>query len=203
MKKLLIIFLNISLLTISTSSCAMSSDKKQKPLEPPISVPFDITKKDNEVELLIKIKEENGYVFELKFAYDDPRRSKYEWVEILKSFFPEKPYTKEERVDLERVRKLVGSEELENGQWVKHSGITVPIHLTVTKLEEDGSKIVVFDKIKEPEEARAGYYFHKEIKGMALEPGIYRAIVKTTKDSPEFIGTRIRLVFTISGSGKP
>ena len=204
---------------LTANACAMSPKftydsqtqitKYNKLFTVPASVPFDLTKKGNKIEFELKIKEENGYAFELRFYYDDPRRSKYEWVEVLKSFFPERPSTKEERIDLERVKKLVGTKEFENGKWTIYPGISTPIHLMIIKLEDEGSEKLVFDEVVEDFEKHrtkntcGGLSCNREMGGMGLRSGTYKFIVEALKDAPEFNGTRINFLVARSGSGKP
>lgn len=173
------------------------------PYKLPVSVPIDLTKKGNKLEVIIQIKEPYGYAFELEYRYDDPRRSKYQWVENLKSFFPERPYTEEELKDSNRVRKLIDYEELiksgtgesYKSQWIKHPGIPTPIHLIVSKLAEGGKEEVVFDEIKDPKLTSWGSDFRKQIwHGMVFKVGdIYKVTAECLRDSPELYGTKIYL----------
>ena len=201
----------------STYDSQTQTTKIINPLTTPVSVPFDITKKDNKLELQLKIKEEFGYVFELEFRYKDPERSQYDWVNILKSFFPNKKYGEEEfkeiMKDNRRVRELVGYEELikdnsclltpetclrESGlrgyRRKINPGVSTPIHLTITKIEQDKTETIIFDEVRGPEEAdwsSAGFF--KRITRLLLKSGAYKITAKTLKDAPEFIGTDIYL----------
>jgi len=127
MKKYSFIKVFLALVLLTTNACAMKNlkstydektqtTKYEKALKPPISIPFDITKQGNKIELELKIKESHSYSFRLEFYYDDPRRSKYFIIEMVKSFFPSKKYSDEEyneiRKDNVRVRKLVGLPEI-------------------------------------------------------------------------------------------
>lgn len=217
MKKYSFIKVFLALVLLTTNACAMKNlkstydektqtTKYEKTLKPPISIPFDITKQGNKIELELKIKESNSYSFELEFHYDDPRRSKYFIIEMVKSFFPSKKYSDEEWNEIvkdeRRVRGLMGYSDskivIEKGVKkiidIDYPGIPTPIHLTIIKLEDDGSSKVVFDGVVEKlEQARPGYYFWKRIKWVVLKPGIYKIIAKAEKNSPEFIGTKTHL----------
>jgi len=189
------------------------------------SVPIDITKKGNKLETFIKIEEDYSYVFQLEFRFDDPRMSKYEWVEMVKSFFPRRPSTQDELKDYNRVRYLVGRAEWENNKRIDYPGIPTPVHLIVTKIEKDGSQKVVFDIVNEPIKWGSGTptAFHKRIvsynrdkllrlgidnasaidsrkydlgKSPHLSLGIYKITLESLKDSPELIGTDIYLNVT-------
>ncbi len=168
----------IMLTLLTADACAMPFfSNTQRPFRTPVSVPIDITKAGNKSEILIKIKEEKRCVFELKFYYDDPRyQNKYKhvihegggffgsnfmfWVTqilaapkfAIKERF-EKKYTQEELREIlkeaDRVRKLIGTEELKNGKWIQHSGIPTPIKLTIVKIEKNNQEIM-FNEVTNP-----------------------------------------------------
>ncbi len=221
----------LTLFLIINSSCAMTpkstfdpqtqTTKYQKPFDIPVSVPIDITKKGSKLELVVNVKEYAGYAFELQFFYDDPRRSKYEWINTLKSFFPNKKHSVAEwdeiDKDMVRVKKLVGGNIPENpvnpgGNWINYPGIPAPIHLTITKIENDGSQRVVFDKVRNPIKWGSGssVAFYKIFAGyLAFEPketlflpGVYKVSIEALKDSPELIGTNISLFIQKEFYGK-
>lgn len=198
MKKLIKIFSLIFIITVFASVkniYAMSSSlKEEKPLQLPARVPIDVTKKGNKVEALIEVKKKGGYAFELEFHYDDPRRSKYAWVNFIKSFFPEKKYSDEEyreiMKDNNRVWKLVGC----NTSYCKSPGVPTPIHLIVLKIKDDGSKEMVFDEIKNPVLDSWGYTFNKKISIVRFDSGLYKISAESIKDSPDLSGTNIYLL---------
>ena len=231
----LVIMFSISIpkTSYSMSFFASELEKKYKPLSLPTSVPFDITKKGNEVETYIKVEEEHGYSFELEFRYYDPSRDKHSkyYRSPLKRFFSQigrfekyfKKYTKEEweeiNTDFRRVLNFVDHGKLENGKFVKYTGIATPIHIIVTKINEDGSEEVMTDLISETKNITSGgIAFHNVIigyerstkltyKGKAkltniLLPGMYRVKAIAEKDSPELVGTDIQLYIARTFYGK-
>ena len=160
----------------------------------PIYLPFDITRKGNAVEADFEIKEEIGDVgFYLMFCYDDPRRSKYRWIDMVKSFFPsDKLPTAQERADHDRVIKLIGGgipKDHSNpyGKWTRYPGIKTPIRLIITKFSDKGKEII-FDEVSEPERYTS---FDKKIKSPRLYTGKYRVRAEAVKNSPEFIETEV------------
>ena len=230
----LVIMFSISIpkTSYSMSFFASELEKKYKPLSIPASVPFDITKKGNEVETYIKVTERYGYTFQLEFRYYNPehdKNSKY-YPSFLRRTFGDigrfkkyfKEYTKEELaeilVDHNRVRKLIDREELENHKFIKYPGIATPIHLIVTKINEDGSEKIFSDVISQTKKMGSGssIAFYKVIIGYEsytklipqgkktslLPIGIYRVKAIALKDSPELVGTDIQLFINHQSYGK-
>jgi len=220
MKKYSFIKVFLALVLLTTNACAMKNlkstydektqtTKYEKALKPPISIPFDITKQGNKIELELKIKESNSYSFRLEFYYDDPRRSKYWIVELVKHYLPQKKYSDEEwnevMKDYNRVYRLIGTEELVvdskpeeayKSHWVKYPGIPTPIHLTIIKLEDDGSSKVVFDEVRDKWEGQnfvgcGPLSCNKELERTGLEKANYKISVQVIKDSPELANTKI------------
>jgi len=189
--------------------------------------PYDLTKNGNKVEMLVRVKKRGNYRAQLEFHFDDPRFTDYErknrrvnagwgrwFYEIIKlAIVGEKKYSKEEMneflKDRRRVIKLVGSEKLEDGKWVKHRGFPTPVHLKITQIEQSGSEKILFDQIVEHPElnemnvGKCGYFScEHEITNMIMDPGIYKFEVKSLRDSPEFIGTQIMFGLQSTGRGK-
>ena len=192
----------LAILIIKNSDYGLSGlfKKDQDPiLKTPISVPFDITKKGNQIEFFMKPRETYGYRFRLEFWYNDPRDSKYQFIENIKSFFPAKKYSQEELKEIlkdsDRVAKLAGVGELTNGKWVERPAIPTPVKLTIVKLQ-DNQQQIVFEEVLEAQEPNAGYrYFHKTLTAepLLLKGIKYKIIAESMKDSPELIGTEIHL----------
>ena len=222
----LVIMFSISIpkTSYSMSFFASELEKKYKPLSLPTSVPFDITKKGNEVEAYIEVEKWAGYSFMLEFRYYDPRddkNSKYyrnsleraiSEISMFKKY--SRKYSKEELaeifIDYNRVRNLVDHGELENGKFIQYAGIETPIHLIVTKINDDKSEKNIFDDISQTKKwGSGGTTFHKIIFGynqdnkkILLFPGIYRVKAIAEKDSPELVGTDIYLFMQESFYGK-
>jgi len=219
MKKYSFIKVFLALVLLTTNACAMKNlkstydektqtTKYEKALKPPISIPFDITKQGNKIELELKIKESNSYSFELEFHYDDPRRSKYWIVELVKHYLPQKKYSDEEwneiMKDERRVRGLMGYSDskivIEKGVKkiidIDYPGIPTPIHLTIIKLEDDGSSKIVFDGVRDKWEGQnfvgcGPLSCNKELERTRLEKANYKISVQVIKDSPELANTKI------------
>ena len=125
----------IMLLLVANNACATNlSDRKSDLLTTPARLPFDITKKGNKVEMLVKIKKRDSYITQLEFHFDDPRFTEDQrknrrlfpsawhswaaWIKVMIFGFDNKEYSKEEMEvlmkDHKRVRKLAGSTEYEN-----------------------------------------------------------------------------------------
>jgi len=192
-------------------------------------VPFDLTKNGNKVEMLVRVKRYTEYRAQLEFHFDDPRFTDYErknrrvnggwgrwFYEIIKlAIVGEKKHSKDELNELlkdyRRVKKLVGSEKLEDGKWVKHRGFPTPVHLKITQIEPSGSEKILFDQIVEHPELnklagranKCGYFScEHEITNMIMDPGLYKFEVKSLRDSPEFIGTQIMFGLQSTDKGK-
>ena len=192
-----------------TFSQAFFFNKNNEPkfYEPPVSIPFDLTKKGNKTEVLVEITKERSYSFELQFFYTDDVRIDLSFMEKVRSFFPSDPREDENYEELqrgrERVEKLLGYEELiksgtgktYQSQWIKHPGIKTPTHLTIIKLENDGSESVVLDEVFEDPKNMgiAGSFRFRMIGGKYLNKGKYKFTIESLKDSPEFTEIKIHL----------
>lgn len=223
-KNLLISTTLILSLSTTTAQAMFFNNDKPKVYSPPVSVPFDLTKKGNKVEVILKIEEYHSYSFELEFNYDDPRKSWYDktkeviippnffgWVIVIVlspiDFMIEKfgkKYSKEELgealKDFKRVEKLFGTIEWKNGKKITHETIVTPIHLTITKLENDKTESDILDEIVENPENWVTFY--RRIKVSLLLPGTYRISAEALNDSPEFIGTKTHLFINKTIGGK-
>ena len=173
----------IMLLLVANNACATNlSDRKSDLLTTPARLPFDITKKGNKVEMLVKIKKRDSYITQLEFHFDDPRFTEDQrknrrlfpsawhswaaWIKVMIFGFDNKEYSKEEMEvlmkDHDRVKRLTGEEELISSgtgityqsKWIKHPAVPTPIHLKITKLEKNGSEKILFDEVVENPEKK-------------------------------------------------
>ena len=205
---------------LTLTSCSMSFFKKDLP-STPISVPIDISKKGNKVEIDFKLKPYKkslpcyplNTAFEIEFLYKDPRydkNSKY-YVNPVRNFlmdigalekYFEIKYTEEEWAEImqddHRIIKLVGGWVPENpgnpfSKKIVYPGIQLPkIHLTI--LDLNNYQKVVFDDILEiTKHPEIAGYFDKFLSRIRLVPGNYKAIAVVESDANEFAGTEIKL----------
>ena len=139
----------IMLLLVANNACATNlSDRKSDLLTTPARLPFDITKKGNKVEMLVKIKKRDSYITQLEFHFDDPRFTEDQrknrrlfpsawhswaaWIKVMIFGFDNKEYSKEEMEvlmkDRDRVKRLTGTHEYQDPET--HKRCDLPLKIT-------------------------------------------------------------------------
>lgn len=153
---------------------------------PPVYVPFDITKKGNKAEMMIRlIDERRSYPFGISFRYKEG-----DWA------------------DVDRVFKLTGDssgcrtdkdgkcERNKYGEVIyvkpKESGVPTPIRLKIFLITDDKSELIYDKEIDPVRSSGAGSgTITKGVGSPILEPGIYKAEIESLRDCPELIGEKI------------
>lgn len=172
---LLIIFSFITM-TQNSNASGFADIFKSRPPEPPIYVPFDITKKGNKAEMTFRLKKDTGCVFGISFKYKEGDRG-----------------------DKDRVRNLTGTQG--RGRHDAHGnyfdvppekpGIPTPIRLKIFFIIDNQFELI-FDQGFEPVLGSWGANtLTKIVKDILLKPGIYKAEIESLRDSPELIGEKI------------
>jgi hypothetical protein len=148
----------------------------KSPPTPPLALPFPIHKAGSKIEFDMRIVEDRSYRFLIAFIFK----------------------TQEER---KRVMELVGDPvpgtfRDRNGVLVRLTqGVMVPIHLTVYSIGKAGTLELLKDERYETQahERFGAESFDRFIGSVGLSPGVYRVVVQTLKDTPEFARVETRL----------
>ena len=148
------------------SACIASS------LQPPITIPFAIHKKDGKVVTEFIIKEDANYEFNLKFKYKEHDRAGYL-----------------------RVRKLVGEVNLGADGDPIFPGVRTPLDIEIVQLDDPltGGEHIISNMSGEVFKLTSWGFgaFTKEITRISLMPGRYRAIIASKAEVPALEGTSV------------
>ncbi len=191
----------------------------------PVWYPIDVSKKGSRVEMVTRIKEEDAYGFYLYFYYDLPinqnnkRFSEHDSQTcnflcraepyLLVEPFNEQPFTVEELKESRKFGELlIGHHEVVNGKIVVTKKVSIPVRLQLFSVDTDGSQKLILDiesgiendyySVKFPKMVRAlagwGYY-GQLLEWKSLRSGVYKVIIETLKDVPEFKGVKAEFTF--------
>lgn len=117
-----------------------------------------------------------GVIANLRFKVDEHRFYYF----ILTYKFP-----KDDKIERERVRKIVGGNEVDYFGKAKEPGIPTPIRLLITKFDRD-FEIEIHQKEIDPVLTSWGAdTFSRHIASCYLQPGIYRVQIEALKPAPE------------------
>ena len=209
-KNLLILFY-ISLI-IPTQSSAMSIFKKDKQayLETPISIPFDVSKKGNNIEFFMRPKETFTYRFSLLFYYYSPTKdpeSEY-YVHPIRRFFstigPISKYFKVERSkeerkeiskDARRVLKLIDGLEFIGRKPIQGTGISTLVRIKVIEIDNNQENII-YNKVHNKDKSYSGgSYRHASLTAepVLTKGKTYKIIATSMQDVPELEEEKIHL----------
>ncbi len=224
LKQLILIMVSCMLLT-SCKANNLNGFFKQKDSIPtePVWYPIDVTKKGTKLEVVVRVEIEDTYGFYLCF-YNDMLKYKnhkrkfgqygpttFTFWEGVRSFFPSKPLpplTAEELKNYYRLSDIVrGDSKYVNGKFVEIKK-SVPTPVKIQLFSAKGVKMPVFyfdektrevtqvpDEGIEPELHSWGESYDKTIGVEHLKPGVYKIIIETLKDAPEFKGIRVEFGF--------
>jgi hypothetical protein len=103
------------------------------------------------------------------------------------TFYLNLHFTRGNRQDAERVRKLAGTGAYRDGRQVD-TGLAIPVRLRVERLGNSGASSIL-DKVFTDHdlEAMAADHFSKIMTRIRLEPGRYRARVEALENIPELV----------------
>ncbi|MCX5864587.1 MAG: DUF5625 family protein [Deltaproteobacteria bacterium] len=144
----------------------------QSPPVPAVHFPFDVSRSDTTLNQEFQIRDARSYVFAIKFNYFG-------------------------HADLYRVLALVGDGS------AQYLGLRIPIHLKILKLDAGSlpPELIYEDTMSTKEHYAHGFErdqkngsYDREIVTIDLQPGIYRVVANTIKDSQEFSGTPSQLL---------
>ncbi|MEZ7911240.1 MAG: DUF5625 family protein [Propionivibrio sp.] len=144
----------------------------------PTGVPFLAQKAGSRIEIEYRVTDHRFYSFNLLFLY-----------------------RKEDSLDRERVRKLVGdSQRNANGELID-PGVSVAVRLKI--IEIDGPNPAVLYEAVNSELVSDGHgvgFYSKQIVSVPIKIGRYRIVVENLKDNPELDG--VEVIFTIGTNPK-
>jgi hypothetical protein len=170
-----VIFLIIC--SIAIYDCSETSDK---PI-PPFQLPFAIHQAGAIVSTKLWVKDSHTYPLFLDFMFNE-----------------------NDRVDKERVRKLVGS-----GGYNKFTGklvdpgIQIPLKITVNLIDSSGERLFLEKEVlTEGVISWGGNVFSRKVGYIELVPGLYRVTVQSLKGVPELMDTKVILGISLRERGK-
>lgn len=147
------------------SACARDA----KPLQPPLSLPFEMQKAGNKVETELRVIEHRGYLFDLQLMYKE-----------------------RDQVDRARVKKLAGAATIDKYGNLVEPGILILLRLKIEVVDDSGVKLMFEQEISELRLTSHGAdSFDKRIAVVPLKPGRYRISVESLKDVPDLVGTPV------------
>lgn len=165
---------------------------KSDPDAPKVPVVFkwDIAPKDSRLERKFTIPEDGGWNFDLGFG------SPGEWND-------EDPqeWRKDKRIVYEFVGQWPRSSLIDLAKWppdaLAKTGVTIPVHLRVERLDDPSGKIVVMADRVEYTQGRdyGGKLLGREIAALQLPAGKYRVIATTLRATavPKGMGTYLAI----------
>ena len=183
---ILSIIFSFIVMTQNSNASGLSDIFKSRPPEPPVYVPFDITKKGNKAEMTFRLTyERRSYPFGISFKYKEG-----------------------DQIDRARVYKLTGSmvasnkrnrngelERDKNGEFVpsdpEDSGIPTPVRLKIFLIADNKFELIYEKETNPPLTSPGGGTLTKNIGYPILEPGIYKAEIESLRDCPELIDEKI------------
>jgi hypothetical protein len=149
---------------VSLTSNTLSKDTMEH--KPPAIFPISLKNEGNIASVNIKISDHNVYYFGLRFSYRE-----------------------HDQVDRARVKKLMGSNDLDRNGSPIDSGVPTPVKLSVFKVEND-KKIEILNKEFKPILTSWGSdHFKRQIVFSELAPGSYVVHLDLLRSAPEFDGT--------------
>lgn len=150
------------------SACRASDDLPK----PPLSLPFEIQKAGNKVEIKLRVVERRHYLFNILLMYKEG-----------------------DQVDRARVRKLAGAYDMDKSGKLIEPGVPIQLRFKIYSIEAEEERTLLENTILQSEEIRtishSATSFNKQFAVVDLKPGHYRISVESLKDVPELIGTPV------------
>lgn len=148
---------------------------------PPTNLPFEVQKAGNKVEILMKITKCDVYGFSLRFGYKE-----------------------NDKLDRERVRRLVGGYEIDKmtGQ-AREPGIPTPVRLRIIEISKVGERLVFEKEVAPILTSWGANSFGKQIGRTLLQPGVYRISLEALTDAPEYSDIPVRLAIGANPKAYP
>ena len=162
-RKILLPVLFALLALLALASCS----DEPKPPKPPFKTPINLSHEGVVADFNIRITKHNIYDFEILFEYPA-----------------------EDRVERERVRKLVGGLNEPNV-------LLTPVKLTIYKKQTQNEQIVYQKDIEIPESTSAASNFYaKDIGHCDLKRGEYRFVLESLAQSQEYASIPTKFLIT-------
>lgn len=141
---------------------------ESKEARPPIILPISLKQSGNIVDAKISIVDHHVYYFSLRFSYRE-----------------------NDQADRARVKRLVGSHEVKRDGKPLNPGVSVPVCISVS-LIENSKETEIFSKEIDPIlTSWGGDNFKKQIGFTELKPGSYVVRVALLQSAPDFEGTPV------------
>lgn len=147
----------------------------------PSSLPFEVQKAGNKVEIEFRAAEHRGYFFNLLLMYKEG-----------------------DQEDRARVRKLAGSYEKDKNGKLIEPGIPIVLRFKINVIDDSGERPMLEQEIPVLGlTSWGGDSFSKQITTVILKPGRYRISVESLKDAPELVGTPVIFSIGIDAKSTP
>lgn len=159
------------------SACRASDDLPK----PPLSLPFEIQKAGNKVEIKLRVVEDRHYLFRILLMYKEG-----------------------DQMDRSRVRQLAGAYDMDKTGKLIEPGVLIKLRFKIYSIEAEKERALFERTIMQPEDIRTISHgatsFNKQFAVVDLKPGHYKVSVESLRDVPELIGTPV--VFQIGRDPK-
>lgn len=161
---------------------------------PPIYIPIDLSKAGDTIEGEFRIKEKWSYFMSLKFLKIDSRRNNYQEAKKAQKFLGYRVYDPYDGKLLGNSSYSFAKRDLARGgvfidENYNLDGTTVPLHVTLYKIGEDGTKKVILDKKYITKGENGG--LRREFEHISLHEGRYSIKVKNIESFLELKGMKI------------
>ena len=159
---------------------------KSRPPEPPVYVPFDITKKGNKAEIMFRLTDDRrSYPFGITFRYKEGDWKDVDRIFKLTGDIPTCKTDKDGKCERNKYGEVIYVKP-------KEPGIPTPVRLKIFLITDNKSELV-YEKEIDPALYSGGGSgrIAKGVGNPILEPGIYKAEIESLRNCPELIGEQI------------